>query len=199
VLSTETVDSFSTFVGITSQNEHSKGKEDIKMKLKELPKRTVRFIFIVLAALWIMFEEWVWDNIMAVMEKIGRLKIINRFDAFLFKLNPYLLLSFFLFPLFIMIPAKIYGLYLIADGKVVRGISIFVLAKGFITAIITRLFFVTKDKLMQIKAFAASYAWIKEKKEWLYAELNKLPAWQAAKGRVAKLKQLIKETARSLR
>ncbi len=175
------------------------GKENIKMKLKELPRRAGRFIFIVLAALWIMFEEWVWDNIMAVMEKIGRLKIINRFDTFLIKQNPFLLLSLFLFPFLIMIPAKIYGLYLVADGKAVRGILIFVLAKGIITAIITRLFFVTKDKLMQIKAFAASYAWIKEKKEWLYAELNKLPAWQAAKRRVAKLKQLIKEAARSLR
>ncbi len=145
-----------------------------------------------------MFEEWVWDNIMAVMEKIGRLKIINRFDAFLVKLNPYLLLSFFLLPLFIMIPAKIYGLYLIADGKAVRGILIFVMAKGLITAIITRLFFVTKDKLMQIKAFAASCYWIKEMKEWLYAEFNKLPAWQAARRRVAELKRFLKEKFRSL-
>ncbi len=175
------------------------GKENINLKLRELPKSVSRFIFIVLAAFWVMFEEWVWDNIMAVMEKIGRLEIINRFDAFLVKLNPYLLLSLFLFPLFIMIPAKIYGLYLIADGKVVRGISIFVLAKGLITAIITRLFFVTKDKLLQIKAFASSYYWIKEKKEWLYAELNKLPVWQAAKRLVADLKRFIKENFRSLR
>jgi len=143
-----------------------------------------------------MFEEWVWDNIMAVVEKIGRLEIITRFDTFIIKQNPYLLLSFFLFPFLIMIPAKIYGLYLIADGKALRGILIFVLAKGFITAIITRFFFVTKDKLMQIKAFAARYAWIKEKKEWIYAELNRLPAWQAARRRVAELKRFIKEKFR---
>lgn len=135
-----------------------------------------------------MFEEWVWDSIMAVMEKIGRLKIIYRFESVLVRQNPYLLLSLFLFPFFIMIPAKLYGLYLMAEGKVVRGVSIFVLAKVFITAILTRHFFFTKDKLMQIKAFAASYAWIKEKKEWLYAELDKLPAWQAARRGVAEAK-----------
>jgi hypothetical protein len=174
-------------------------KEDTKVKLQELPRRFGRFFFIILAAFWVMFEEWVWDNIMAVMEKIGRLKIINRFDVFLVKLNPYLLLSLFLLPFFIMIPAKIYGLYLIADGKAVKGILVFVLAKGLITAVITRLFFVTKDKLMQIKTFAASYFWIKEKKEWLYAELNKLPAWQAAKRHVAELKRSIKDQFRSLR
>ena len=52
---------------------------------------------------------------------------------------------------------------------------------------------------MQIKAFAASYAWIKEKKEWLYAELNKLPAWQAARRSVAELKRFIKENFHSLK
>jgi hypothetical protein len=185
----------------SSRREQASGerKEDAKVKLKELPGRIGRFFFIILAAFWVMFEEWVWDNIMAVMEKIGRLKIIKRFDAFLVKLNPYLLLSLFLLPFFIMIPAKVYGLYLIADGKAIRGILLFVLAKGLITAVITRLFFVTKDKLMRIKAFSASYYWIKEKKEWLYAELNKLPAWQAAKRRVAELKRFIKENFRSLR
>jgi hypothetical protein len=182
------------------ENRHpASGKEYPKVKLKELPRRAGRFFFIILAAFWVMFEEWVWDNITAAMEKIGRLKIINRFDVFLVKRNPYLLLSLFLFPFFIMIPAKIYGLYLIADGKAVRGILIFVLAKGLITAVITRLFFITKDKLMQIKAFAASYYWVKEKKEWLYAELNKLPVWQAAKRHVAELKRFIKEQFRSLR
>jgi hypothetical protein len=167
-------------------------KEDGKMKLKDVCRQTGRFIFIVFAALWIMFEEWVWDGIMTVMAKIGRLKLINRFEAYLVEQNPYLLLSLFLFPFLIMIPAKIYGLYLVASGKVVRGISIFVLAKGIFTALVTRLFFVSKDKLMQIEAFASGYYWIKDKKEWLYAELNKLPAWQAARKKVVKMKRLVR-------
>jgi hypothetical protein len=176
------------------------GKQDRKkMKPKELLRKTVRFMFIVLAALWIMFEEWVWDSIMAVMEKIGRLKMINRIESVLIKQNPYLLLSLFLFPFFIMIPAKIYGLYLVAEGKTWRGISIFVLAKGFITAFITRLFYISRDKLMQIRAFAVSYSWIKEKKDWLYAELNKIPAWQAARKGVAGVKRFVKEKVRPLK
>jgi len=169
------------------------------MKLKELLRRISRFIFIVLASLWIMFEEWVWDSIMAVMEKIGRLKIVNRFENLLVKQNPYILLSLFLFPFLIMIPAKIYGLYLVAEGKILRGVLIFVLAKGFITAVVTRLFIVSKEKLMRIQTFASSYYWIKEKKDWLYAELNKFPAWQAARRSVAELKRFIKEKVRALK
>lgn len=169
------------------------------MGLKESLKRAGRFILIVLASLWIMLEEWVWDTIMAVMEIVGRLKLVNRFENLLARQNPYLLLSLFLFPFLIMIPAKIYGLYLVAEGKTLRGILIFVLAKGFITAFVTRLFFVSKDKLMQIKRFAASYYWVKEKKDWLYAELNKLPTWQAARKSVAEVKRFIKDTARTLK
>jgi hypothetical protein len=171
----------------------------MKMKLKEVLGRTGRFILIVLASLWIMFEEWVWDTIMAVMEIVGRLKLVKRFENLLARQNPYLLLSLFLFPFLIMIPAKIYGLYLVAEGKTLRGILIFVLAKGFITAFVTRLFFVSKDKLMQIKSFAASYYWVKEKKDWLYAELDKLPAWQAARKSVAEVKRFIKDKVRALK
>jgi len=169
------------------------------MELKKLLKRSSRFIFIVLASLWIMFEEWVWDSIMAGMETIGRLKTVHRMEIFLTRQNPYLLLSLFLFPFLIMIPAKIYGIYLIAEGKTLRGILIFVLAKGFITAFVTRLFFVSKDKLMQIKNFAASYYWVTEKKDWLYAELDKLPAWQAAKKSIAAMKKRIKDKVRALK
>ena len=146
-----------------------------------------------------MFEEWVWDTIMAVMERVGRLKIVNRFENLLARQNPYLLLSLFLFPFLIMIPAKLYGLYLVTEGKTLRGILIFVLAKVFITAFVTRLFFVSKDKLLQIKRFAASYVWFKEKKDWLYAELNKLPAWQAARKSVAEVKQFIRDKAHTLK
>ena len=170
-----------------------------KMELKKLLKRSCRFIFIVLASLWIMFEEWVWDSIMAGMETIGRLKTVHRMEIFLRRQNPYLLLSLFLFPFLIMIPAKIYGIYLIAEGKTLRGILIFVLAKGFITAFVTRLFFVSKDKLMQIKNFAASYYWVTEKKDWLYAELDKLPAWQTAKKSIAAMKKRIKDKVRALK
>jgi hypothetical protein len=98
----------------------------------------------------------------------------------------------FCVPFLIMIPAKVYGLFLIASGKVVSGVAIFVLAKGLITALVTRLFIISKDKLLRIQAFAAFYYWFKDKKEWLYAEVRKLPAWQAAREWIGKLKTRIR-------
>jgi hypothetical protein len=151
-------------------------------------KRVIRLILVSLAAIWMLFEDWVWDTIVGLMEEVGRLKIFNRFESFLARQNQYLLLTLFTFPFLIVIPAKLYGLYLIADGKVIRGVTIFIVAEVLITALVTRLFMISKDKLLQIKAFETCYYWLKDKKEWLYSELRKLRAWQLATEWIAQLK-----------
>ncbi len=158
------------------------------MKKQRLLKRVIRLILVSLAAIWMLFEDWVWDTIVDLMEELGRLKIINRFEIFLAKQNQYLLLTLFTFPFLIVIPAKLYGLYLIADGKVIRGVTIFIVAETLITALVTRLFIISKDKLLQIKAFETFYYWFKDKKEWLYSELRKLRAWQLAREWIVQLK-----------
>ena len=127
---------------------------------------------------------------------VGRLKIVNRFETFLAKQNQYLLLTFFIFPFFIMIPAKVYGIYLITSGKVIRGVTIFVVAKGLITLLVTRLFIVSKYKLLLIKSFASFYYWFTDKKEWLYSEVRKLPAWQMAREWITQLKMKLRNLLR---
>jgi hypothetical protein len=166
------------------------------MKKQSLFKRAGRFILVLLASAWLLFEDWVWDRILACMAIVGRLKAVNRFETFLARQDQYLLLTMFCVPFLIMIPAKVYGLFLIANGKVVRGVAIFALAKGLITALVTRLFIISKDKLLRIRAFAAFYYWFREKKEWLYAEVRKLPAWQSAREWIGKLKTRIRSLRR---
>lgn len=168
------------------------------MKKKPLFKRAVRLLLIVLAAIWMLFEEWVWDSIVAVMEVVGRLRIINRFENVLAKQNPYFLLTLFIFPFLIMIPAKLYGLYLITGGKVFRGVFIFIMAKVTITALVTRLFIVSKHKILLIKSFATFYYWFEDKKEWLYSEVRKLPAWQAAREWISEFRYRLKTKVSSL-
>jgi hypothetical protein len=166
------------------------------MRKQNVFKQAGRLVLIILASLWMLFEDWVWDSIVALMEAVGKLKAINRFETFLARQNSYLLLALFVFPFFIMIPAKLYGLYLITNGKVIRGVAIFVIAKGLITALLTRLFMISRDKLLQIKAFAAFFCWFRDKKEWLYSEVRKLPAWQTARAWIAQLKMKLRPLRR---
>jgi hypothetical protein len=55
------------------------------MKKQNLVKRTIRLILITFAAAWMLFEDWIWDSLVAFMQVVGRLKIINRFETFLGK------------------------------------------------------------------------------------------------------------------
>ncbi len=168
-------------------------------EIKNLARRAVRIVLIVLVAIWMLFEDWVWDSILAVMEKIVRLRAIRSFEAFIKRQNQYFLLFLFLFPCLIMVPAKLFGLYLIANGKLLRGVSIFVIAKVTITALVTRLFIISKDKLLLIKPFASFYHWLTAKKEWLYSEVRKLRAWQKAKEYVSKIKYKLKTIIHQIR
>lgn len=166
------------------------------MKKQGLLNRVSRLFLLILAALWMLFEDWVWDSIVALMEVAGRLKSISRFETFLAKQNRYLLLALFTFPFLIMIPAKLYGLFLIASGKVVHGVIIFVMAKALITALVTRLFVISRDKLLQIEAFAAFYYWFTRKKAWLYSEVRKLPGWKTTIERIAGIKMQLRSLRR---
>ncbi len=170
----------------------------MRTKKPSLFKRAVRLFLIILAAIWMIFEEWVWDSLVALMERLGRLTLVNRFERFLARQHQYLLLALFIFPFLIMIPAKVYGLLLITGGKVIRGATIFVLAKLMVTALVTRLFVISKDKLLLIKPFATFYYWFTEKKEWLYAEVRKLAGWQLAKKWISHLKTRLSSLKRSI-
>ncbi len=166
---------------------------------RSLLRRAVRFMLIILAAAWMLFEEWVWDNILAVMAYATRLRAVRTIEAFLRRQHPYTLLVLFVFPFLIMVPAKLFGLYLIASGRVFRGISVFVIAKVTITALVTRLFVVSKDKLMLIPSFAAFYSWFDEKRKWLYSEVRKLQAWQTARELIRKFRNAVADARRKAR
>ncbi|MBF0473473.1 MAG: hypothetical protein HQK91_03560 [Nitrospirae bacterium] len=157
---------------------------------KNLFRRIIRLILIIIAAVWLLFEDWVWDSIVKIIKKVN---IIKSFEDYLSRQNQYFLLTLFIFPFLIMIPAKIYGLYLIANGKIMMGVTIFIMAKITITALVTRLYIISKDKLLEIKTFARFYYWFDEKKEWLYTELNKLPAIQTAKEKIIEIKHFLKK------
>ncbi len=169
------------------------------MKRRSIVRRATRVVLVILAALWLLFEDWVWDSILALMQVVARLRVVRRFEAFLQRQNQYLLLSLFAFPFLIMIPAQVFGLYLIASGRILRGAALFVIAKVTITALVTRLFVISRDKLLLIRSFAAFYSWFREAKERLYAELRKLSAWNAAGEAVARFKHALRMRVRQMR
>ncbi len=87
-------------------------------------------------------------------------------------------------PSVILIPAKLLGVYLLATGHFVTAGVIIVAAKFASTALIARIFLLTKPALMQIPWFAYAYGVFVPWQEALFARIR--ASWPWRYGRILK-------------
>jgi hypothetical protein len=115
------------------------------------------FVFKVLLALLIIFEEWGWRTLADLLGRLGRWRPWASVEAWITRLPPYAALVVFALPTLLLLPLKFLALLLIAGNHVVAASLLFVAAKFFATALIARLFLLTQPALMQIGWFATAY------------------------------------------
>jgi hypothetical protein len=72
-------------------------------------------------------------------------------------LPPYAALLVFFAPMVALFPVKVFGLWLIGEGRGFLGVGIIVVAKVAGTAVVARLFMLTHPALMQLPWFARLY------------------------------------------
>ena len=147
-------------------------------------RRTVRRILtppmVVLAALFIFVEEWLWDRMTAAMTWVARLPVIHWLEDRLARLPAWAAVVCFFLPGLMLLPVKLGALFLMGRGQVVAGVGVIILAKVLGTAVVARFFTVCKPTLMGVGWFRAGHDWLMRMKEMLYAKLRAMPAWQAA-------------------
>ena len=129
-------------------------------------KRLLMFPLTVFAALVVLFEELVWDQITALVSWLAKLHWINRLERWIQTLDPYPTLVLFLVPITLLLPMKILALYFLTHGRVALGITVILIAKVVGTAISARLFVLAKPKLMSFTTFV-----------WLYGKARQFKAW----------------------
>ena len=118
---------------------------------------TVMFVFNVLAALILLFEEWGWRPLSNLIAQLARFPVWAALERWIAGLPPYGALVTLSVPSAILIPAKFLGVYLLVTGHVVTAIAIIIAAKLASTALIARIFFLTKPQLLQIAWFRSFY------------------------------------------
>lgn len=119
--------------------------------------RFLRAIFVFLAALLILFEEWLWAPLQRFMQAFGQRPLIRRLAQGIQQLPPYGAVTIFLLPGMVLLPFKLGGLWLLSQGHPLLGVSIFLLAKIVGTALVAWLFGLTKTTLLQIGWFRRGY------------------------------------------
>jgi hypothetical protein len=127
------------------------------MRMKKLLKRLLASPFVLIAAIIVLFEEWLWDDLQRIAAAIGRLPLLRQFESLITGLPPYAALALFGAPSLLLIPVKLAALYLIAHGQPTLGLITVIAAKITGTALVARIFVLTQPNLLRIDWFAWLY------------------------------------------
>ena len=106
-------------------------------------------------------------------------------------LPPHAALAVFALPTALFFPLKLLAFYLIAKGQAAVATGVFALAKVLGTALVARIFQLTRPALMRISWFAWGYNLFVPWKDALFARIRETWAWRY--GRI--LKARVKKAA----
>jgi hypothetical protein len=140
--------------------------------------------FGVLVALVVLFEEWGWEPLQRLMARITQLPGLRQLEAWIVRLPPWAALIVLLLPSLLLVPVKIGALWLIGMGRGSLGVAVIVVAKVVGTAVLARLFTLTRPALVRMEWFASLYARWVAWKDSVMARVRASWAWRV--GRVFK-------------
>ena len=142
------------------------------------------FALNVVAALLLLFEEWGWQPLSNLLARLARFPLWAMTERMIAGLPPYGALLVLAVPSAVLIPAKLIGVYMFATGHFFVAMMVIFLAKLASTALIARIFLLTKPALMQIGWFARAYETFMPWKDRLFAYIRASWVWRV--GRVIK-------------
>ena len=152
--------------------------------------------FWIFLALLFLLEAWLWDllvpPIRALIERIGWQHIKERLGVWLTALPRWLIVCIFVLPDSILLPVKIGGLWLAAQGHVILGTSIFVVAKTLSLGVTVLLFELCRERLLELVWFRWIYEKIETARQWAYVQIE--PFLQQIHGVMAKLRASLAPT-----
>lgn len=140
--------------------------------LARLVKRSLAFPFVILAAIVILVEDWLWQDLARLAAAIGRLPVLRSVEAFIVTLPPYPALLFFATPALLLVPLKLVALYFLSHGQATLGLLTIIAAKLAGTALVARIFTLTRPQLLRIGWFAWLYQRFIDFKTRIYATVK---------------------------
>ncbi len=143
--------------------------------------RASRAIATGLVALVILFEEWGWEPLQRLAARFFRLPLLRWIEAAIAALPPRAALAVFLLPTLLLLPVKVAALWLVGSGHALLGALSIVGAKVIGTALVARLFALTRPALLRLAWFARWYGRWTAWKEALLARVRASAIWRTAR------------------
>ena len=114
--------------------------------------------FTIIVALVILFEEWGWEPLQRLLARLGRLPLLRQIEGLITRLPPKAALAVFLLPTLLLLPIKLLALWFIGNGHRLLGLLVIVAAKLVGTAVVARLFTLTRPALMTMPSLTIRVA-----------------------------------------
>lgn len=144
-------------------------------------RRILRFVFTAIAALVLLFEEWGWEPLAALLARLARLPLFAWIERRIAALPPWGALLVFFVPMLALLPVKLLALYLFGTGHASAGLVLLIGAKLAGTALVARLFTLTQPALMRLAWFAHWYPRWKNWKDVLFDKVRQSALWRAGR------------------
>ena len=151
--------------------------------------------FNIIVAFLILLDEIARPLYRPLARWLASLRLIEAAEARIARLNRYVILVLLAVPFAIAEPLKVYGVLMLGEGHLIRGLIILALAYLASFLLIERIYHAGRDKLLSIGWFgwimaqitrvrAALTAWVKDTAVWKAARQSKqavLDWWRAAR------------------
>jgi hypothetical protein len=149
--------------------------------MKKRLKRLLSAPFVLMAAIVVLFEEWLWDDLQRIAAAVGRLPLFRQIESLIAGLPPYAALAMFGAPSLLLIPVKLAALYFIAHGQPTLGLMTAVGAKIAGTALVARIYALTHPNLLRIGWFAFAHARVLAFKTRVHEAIKSTRFYKAAR------------------
>ena len=164
-----------------------------------LLKKLLTAPVVVVAAVIILIEDWLWDDLARLAAAIGRLPVFRAIETGITRLPPYGALACFGLPTVMLLPVKLAALYFISHGKPTLGVATVIGAKVVGTALVARIFMLTRPSLMRIGWFAWVYERFIAFKTRIYGGIKATRIYRAAHITFLRVRESLKQWARNRR
>jgi hypothetical protein len=131
--------------------------------------RVLKPVTYVLAAAYFLVDAAFIALAKPISDWIAKHLVLRNLQVWIRSLRPYPSLALFSVPVIVLEPVKPLAAYLAATGQIVSSVLTLIVGELLKLVLVERLFSLTRDKLMQIPAFAWTYGKFRQAKAWLEA------------------------------
>ena len=134
-----------------------------------------------LLAIFLIIEEWLWDLLTVFGHSLVHWLNLESLEQWLSETSPAMALVAFSIPILIVTPINLAALGLLANGLILQGVLMEVLAKLLGTLLVARVFALTKPQLLTFSFLNFIYTNITRWLQWAHQKVTETPVYRWAK------------------